>query len=98
MGAPVSSIVYMSMEYFEKKSLNTAPHPPYQWMRYVYDTHIIVKKPHSQKFTDYLNSVNGAIKWTAEGDVVTAYFYKLQPRQIKERSLYIKCAKRMDTP
>ena len=30
----------------------------------------VLKKIHSQEFTDHLNSVDDAIKWTTEGEVV----------------------------
>ena len=32
---------------------------------------MILKKIHSQEFTDHLNSVDDDIKWTMEGEVVT---------------------------
>ena len=34
------------------------------------DTHIVVKKIHSQEFTDHVNSGDDDIKWTIEGEVV----------------------------
>ena len=33
------------------------------------DTHTVLKKIHSQEFTDHLNSVDDDIKWTTEGEV-----------------------------
>ena len=36
---------------------------------YVDDTFTIMKKAHTQEFTEYLNTVTGDIKWTTEGEV-----------------------------
>ena len=67
MGSPVSPIVCNPyMEAYEQKALATAPHPPWLWKRYVDDTFTIVKRKHSQEFTDHLNSIDDNIKWTTE--------------------------------
>ena len=58
------------MDYFEQKALGTEPHGPRWWHRYVDDTHIMLKKIHSQEFTDHLNSLDDDSKWTTEGEVV----------------------------
>ena len=34
------------------------------------DTHTVLKKIHSQEFTDHLNSVDDDMKWMIEGEVV----------------------------
>ena len=58
MGAPVSPIVCnLYMESFE------------HW--YIDDTHMVLKKIHTQEFTDHLNSVDDDIKWMIEGEVMT---------------------------
>ena len=54
------------MEAYEQKALATAPHPPRLWKRYVDDTFTIVKREHSQEFTDHLNSIDDNIKWTTK--------------------------------
>ena len=70
MGSPVSPIVCnLYMEDFEQRALATAEHPPDWWKRYVDDTHTILKKEHSQAFTDHINSIDDDIKWTTEGEV-----------------------------
>ena len=70
MGSPVSLIeCNLYMESFEQKAFATAPHQPRCWRRYVDDTHTILKKFHSQEFTDHLNWVDDDIKWATEGDL-----------------------------
>ena len=72
MGSPLSPIVCnLYMESFEQNALATPSHRPRWWNRYVDDTHTVLKKIHSQEFTDHLNSVDDNIKWTTEGEVVT---------------------------
>ena len=72
MGTPVSLIVcnlYME-PFFEQMAPATAPHQPRWWHWYVNDTHTILKKIHSQEFTDHLNSVDEDIKWMTEREAV----------------------------
>ncbi|XP_077986089.1 uncharacterized protein LOC144440576 [Glandiceps talaboti] len=67
MGSPVSPIVCnLYMEQLELRAIETAPHPPLWWYRYVDDTHTKLKKCHSQEFTDHLNSLDPDIKFTTE--------------------------------
>ena len=72
MGSPVSPIVCnLYMEYFEQRALAMARHPPRLWKLYVEYTYTIMKKPHAQEFTEYLNTVDADIKWTTAGEVQT---------------------------
>ena len=69
MGSPVSLIfcnVYMYMEEFENKALNTTAHPPSWWFCYVDDTCTKQKVQYVQEFTDHLNSIDNDIKFTNE--------------------------------
>ena len=68
MGSPVSPIVCnLYMEHLEQIAIETAPHSPLWWFRYVDDTHTKLKKQHAQEFTDHLNSLDPDIKFTTEG-------------------------------
>ena len=67
MGSPVSPIVCnLYMEHLEQTAIETAPHSPVWWFRYVDDTH--TKHQHAQEFTDHLNSLDPDIKFTTEGE------------------------------
>ena len=69
MGSPVSPIVCnLYMEHLEQIAIETAPHSPMWWFRYVDDTHTKLKKQHAQEFTDHLNSLDPDIKFTTEGE------------------------------
>ena len=69
MGSPVSPIVCnLYMEYLERLAIESAPHPPLWWFRYVDDTHCKLKKEYAQEFTDHLNSLDPDIKFTTEGE------------------------------
>ena len=63
MGSLVSPIV----EYFEKKAICPASNPRH-WLRFVGDTFIIQQEAHKQLFLDHTNSLDPAIKFTAEGN------------------------------
>ena len=67
IGSPVGPIVAnLYMEYFEQKALNTAPHFPRFWHRYVDDTFVIQKEIHKQDFLQHINSLDPAIQFTVE--------------------------------
>ena len=69
MGSPVSPIVCnLYMEQLEQLAIQSAPHPPLWWYRYVDDTHTKLKKEFAQEFTDHLNSLDPDIKFTTEGE------------------------------
>ena len=67
MGSPLSPIVAnIYMEHFETRALETAPHPPSLWKRYVDDTFFIQKTAHKEEFFQHLNSIEEKIQFTAE--------------------------------
>ena len=67
MGSPLSPIVAnIYMEHFETRALETAPHPPSLWKRYVDDTFVIQKTTHKEEFFQHLNSIEEKIQFTAE--------------------------------
>ncbi|XP_072041346.1 uncharacterized protein [Amphiura filiformis] len=67
MGSPCSPLVANAyMEYFEKRALSSAPHPPRMWVRYVDDTFCVIKTSHVDEFTDHINSQDNNIKFTRE--------------------------------
>ena len=90
MGSSVSPIVCnLYMEDFEQKALATSQYSPEWWRRYVDDTHTVLKKAHSQQFTDHLNSIDDDIKWTTEGEEIkeTTLEGEGTPTVTKERCL-----------
>ena len=66
MGSPISPIVAkLYMEDFEKKTINSSPHPPCLWRRFVYDPFTIIQSSH-KSFLDHINSVDKHIQFTSE--------------------------------
>ena len=58
MGSSFSPIVAnIYMEHFETKALETAPHPPSLWKRFVDDTFVILETTHKEKFFQHINGV-----------------------------------------
>ena len=67
MGSPLNPIVAnIFMENFEKEALETAPHPPSLWKRFVDDTFVILEAQHKDQFFHHINSLDENIKFTAE--------------------------------
>ena len=67
MGSPVSAILAnLVMEYVEEKALLSAPNSPKWWIRYVDDSHVCIKREHTDEFHAHLNSINTNIKFTIE--------------------------------
>ena len=67
MGSPLSPIVAnIFMESFEQQALDTAPHPPSLWKRYVDDTFVIQEEQHQEEFLQHINSIDPNITFTAE--------------------------------
>ena len=67
MGSPISPIVAnLYMEKFEQLAINTAPHPPLFWRRFVDDTFTILESPHKTSFLEHLNSIDHQIQFTSE--------------------------------
>ena len=68
MGSPISPIVAnLYMEDLETKAIQTAPHTPVFWKRFVDDTFVIIKASHKQEFLDHINSIDHHIQFTSEG-------------------------------
>ena len=67
MGSPLSPIVAnIFMESFEQQALDTAPHPPSLWKRYVDNTFVIQEEQHQEEFLQHINSLDPNIRFTAE--------------------------------
>ena len=67
MGSPCSPLVVNAyMEYFEKRALDSAPHTPRIWKRYVDDTFCVIKSAYIDEFTDHINNQYRNIKFTRE--------------------------------
>ena len=67
MGSPLSPIVAnIFMEEFETKALETAPHPPSLWKRFVDDTFVIIEAQYKDEFFHQINSIDDNLKFTAE--------------------------------
>ena len=67
MGSPLIPIVAnIFMEQFEKEALETAPHPPSLWKRFVDDTFVILEAKYKDEFFHHINSLDTNIKFTAE--------------------------------
>ena len=62
MGSPV--LLYLYMEDFERRVLESAVHPPRWWKQCVDGIHTVLVKIHAQEFTDHLKSIDDDIKWT----------------------------------
>ena len=54
------------MENFEVRAINTSPHPPLMWKRFVDDTFVLIKAAHKQEFLDHINSIDHHIQFTSE--------------------------------
>ena len=67
MGSPISPIVAnLYMENFEVRAINTSPHPPLMWKRFVDDTFVVIKAAHKQEFLGHINSTDPHIQFTSE--------------------------------
>ena len=54
------------MENVEERALDTTPHPPKWWYRYVDDSHVCLSREPLTEFHNHLNSINPHIKFTVE--------------------------------
>ena len=54
------------MEHFETKALETAPHPPSLWKRFVDDTFVIIERRYKEEFFQHINSIDESIQFIAE--------------------------------
>ena len=59
MGSPLSPIVAnILMDKFETEALETAPHPPNMWKRFVDDTFVILEAQYKDEFFNHFNSID----------------------------------------
>ena len=74
MGSPLGPIVAnIFMENFEKEAVDTAPHPPSLWKRYVDDTFVIQEEQYKNEFFHHIKSLDNNIKFTAETTKADGY-------------------------
>ena len=67
MGSLISPIVAnLFMEDFEKRAIESSPHPPCFWRRFVDDTFTIIYTAHKESFLEHLNSIDDTIQFTSE--------------------------------
>ena len=67
MGSPISPIVAnLFMENFEKRAIESSPHPSCFWRRFVDGTFTIIYTAHKESFLDHLNSIDDHIQFTNE--------------------------------
>ena len=67
MGNPLCPIVAnIFMEKLETEALETAPHLPSLWKRFVDDTFVILEAQYNDEFFQHINSIDENIKFTAE--------------------------------
>ena len=67
MGPPIGPIVAnLYMEAFEVQALNTAPHPPSLWKRFVDDTFVVIQSSHKDSFIEHINSIEDRIQFIME--------------------------------
>ena len=67
MGSPISPIVAnLYMEDLKTKAIQTAPHHPAFWKRFVDDTFVIIKASHKLEFLDHINSIDPNTQFTSE--------------------------------
>ena len=59
-------VANLYMEDLESKAIQSAPHPPAFWKRFVDDTFVIIKSFHKQEFLDHINSIDTNIQFTSE--------------------------------
>ena len=59
MGSPISPIVAnLYMEAFEVQAINSAPHHPSLWRRFVDDTFVVIQTAHKDRFIEHINSID----------------------------------------
>ena len=67
MGSLISPLIAnIFIEEFEVKALQSFPHPPSMWLRFVDDTFVINKAKHSQYLLQHINNQDPNIQFTVE--------------------------------
>ena len=62
MGSPLSPIIAnIYMEHFETRALETAPHPPTLWKRFLDDTFVILETTYKDEFFQHINGIEKKI-------------------------------------
>ncbi|KAI8515711.1 hypothetical protein Bbelb_065240 [Branchiostoma belcheri] len=65
MGSPLSPVLaILLMEDFERKAMDTAPHRPKFWGRYVDDTGVVNQREHEKGLIEHINNQHSSIKFT----------------------------------
>ena len=65
--SPISPIVAnLYVENLEVRAINTSPHSPLMWKRFVDDTFVVIKAAHKQELLDHINSIDHHIQFTSE--------------------------------
>ena len=66
-GSPISpTVANLFMEDFETRAMESSPHPPCFWRRFVDDTFTIIYTAHKESFLEHLNSIDDHIQFTSE--------------------------------
>ena len=99
MGSPVSPIVAsLYMEAFEVRAIDTAPHPPVVWYRYVDDTFVVIDQDHIENFHHHIHSIDENIKFTIEPEEEGHMpFLDVSVKVEADRSLSTKVYRKKDT-
>ena len=97
MGSPCSPLVANAyMDFFEKWALNSAPHPPHIWKRYVDDTFCVIKSAYIEEFIEHINTQDRNIKFTrAEEEDGTLPFLGTVINRLGDGSIKIKIYRKL---
>ena len=93
MGFPINPLIAnLFMEEFEVKALQSTPHPPHLWVRFVDDALVIQKAEHSKHLLHYINSQDPSIQFTVEepGDNGSAPFLDTRVTQGSNNTIHTK--------
>ena len=74
---PIVANLYM--EAFEVQGINSAPHPPSLWRRFVDDTFVVILAAHRDRFIEHINSIDEefTLPWKIAGVMDPCLFWTL---------------------